>query len=106
MMSRALILLLVAAPAAVAEKAWIGDIPGCSREAAAAGRPLPFGCANALNLAAMVADPDDLRRGATMAPPRGPAATRAVERHRADKVPPLIPASGTDPAPAAAAPPQ
>lgn len=99
MLWRVLFLLSFAAPAAVAEKAWIGDIPGCSLEAAAAGGPLPFGCANALNLAAMVYAPADLERGAALVDPRGEVAVRAVSRLRADKAKPL-PSSGSATLPA------
>lgn len=88
-MYRFLFLLLFAAPAALAEKAWIGDIPGCSRAVVASGQPLPFGCANALNLAAMLNDPADLTRAASLPPARGEAAVGAVSRYRAGRVAPL-----------------
>jgi type IV pilus biogenesis protein CpaD/CtpE len=47
---------------------------------------LPFGCANAINLRLMVADPRDLDRGASPAGPTGDAALAAVQRHRAGQV--------------------
>ncbi|MFA7439888.1 MAG: CpaD family pilus assembly lipoprotein [Sphingomonadaceae bacterium] len=88
-MYRFLLLLLFVAPAALAEKAWIGDIPGCSRAAAASGQRLPFGCANALNLAAMLNDPDDLKGPGILSPARGEVALGAVGRYRTEKVAPL-----------------
>jgi type IV pilus biogenesis protein CpaD/CtpE len=81
MMLRMLCVVLAATPAALAEKAWIGDIPGCTRAAAASGAPLPIGCANALNLAAMVYDP----AAALNRPERADAAAQAVQRYRAGK---------------------
>lgn len=59
-MYRALLVFLFLTPAALAERAWVGDIPGCTREAALEKKPLPYGCATALNLAAMINDTSDL----------------------------------------------
>lgn len=76
MMARLLLILFVAVPAAIAEKAWIGGIAGCSVERAERGAALPFGCASALNLAAMSnagSEPDGTRAG---------AAVDAVSRYR------------------------
>jgi hypothetical protein len=64
-------------------------IPGCTREAADAGRELPFGCANALNLEAMLAEPRDLVAPAPLPPPVGEHATGAREALRAGKAAPL-----------------
>ncbi|WP_194745479.1 hypothetical protein [Thermaurantiacus tibetensis] len=72
-------------------------IPGCSAAAAAAGRPLPFGCANALNLEAMLARPEELARPADLPPPVGEHAIRATERLRRGETP-LPPATATGPA--------
>ncbi|MDB5474584.1 MAG: hypothetical protein JWP49_95 [Phenylobacterium sp.] len=47
---------------------------------------LPFGCANAINLRLMIADPRDLERGASLAAPTGDAALAAVQRHRQGQV--------------------
>ncbi|MDB5449044.1 MAG: hypothetical protein JWQ52_172 [Phenylobacterium sp.] len=49
-----------------------------------------FGCANAINLRLMVADPRDLERGAPLADPSGDAALLAVQRHRLGQVKPLV----------------
>ncbi len=43
-----------------------------------------FGCADAANLVAMVADPKDLAMGATMGPQVGDPATRPIYNYRAD----------------------
>lgn len=48
------------------------------------------GCANALNLARMVADPADLLHGRPAGPADGAAAVRAIERYRRGQVTPLI----------------
>lgn len=73
-------------------------IPGCTPEAARAGAALPFGCANALNLEAMLADPAQLETPAPLAPPVGDPAIRAVEQLRRGDAPP------PPPTPTAAAP--
>jgi type IV pilus biogenesis protein CpaD/CtpE len=44
-----------------------------------------WGCSTAANLAAMVADPDDLLAGREAAPPKGDGALLAVERYQAGK---------------------
>jgi pilus assembly protein CpaD len=51
--------------------------------------PSDFGCSNASNLAAMIANPHDLVSGRTMGPAVGDAATRPVERYREGTIPPL-----------------
>jgi pilus biogenesis lipoprotein CpaD len=48
-----------------------------------------FGCATAVNLIRMLADPRELVRGQSLGPADGPHAARAVERYRADEVKPL-----------------
>lgn len=48
-----------------------------------------FGCADGANLAAMLADPADLKRGRGTGAQAGEAAARAVERYRTDTVTPL-----------------
>lgn len=48
-----------------------------------------FGCATAVNLVRMVADPRDLARGQPLGPADGAHAAGAVERYRADEVKPL-----------------
>lgn len=59
-----------------------GPIPGFSDQA-----PItPFGCSSAVNLARMVADPNDLYRGQPLDPAYGPQAVRAVETYAADEV--------------------
>jgi hypothetical protein len=67
-------------------------IPGCTLEAARAGKPLPFGCANALNLEAMLADPAHLTEPAALPPPVGDHAIHAVERLRTGDTPAPPPA--------------
>lgn len=86
------------APPALATPPGAAGIPGCSLEAARAGRPLPFGCANALNLEAMLADPAHLVQPAPLAPPVGDHAIRPVERLRTGDAP------APPPAPTSAAP--
>ncbi len=49
-----------------------------------------LGCANALNLAAMIADPADLVEGRPLAGADGTREAAAVERYRADKVKKLL----------------
>lgn len=49
-----------------------------------------FGCANADNLARMIADPRDLARGGALAPASGAHAAGAVARYRTDQVKPLL----------------
>lgn len=50
---------------------------------------LPFGCANAANLAAMLDRPADLQSPRDVGPVPGTTAARAVERYRAGDVEPL-----------------
>ncbi len=88
-MAAALALLVAAHPA------FAKDAPVCSIEAARTSKPLPHGCANALNLRAMVADPADLEGAAATPPPVGEPAVRAVGRHRDGTTPPLPAASST-----------
>ena len=59
-----------------------GPVPGFSDQAPIA----PFGCTNALNLARMVADPNDLYRGQPLEPAYGPQAVRSVETYAAGDV--------------------
>lgn len=92
-MARSLLLLLFAAPAALAGNMWVDGIPGCTREAAMAGGPLPFGCANALNLAAMTDAPAERARAESAASRAGPA-IRAEGQLRAGK-PPALPGSSS-----------
>jgi hypothetical protein len=47
-----------------------------------AGAPI-LGCANAANLAAMVADPADLRRGRALTPASGAREARVIEQYEA-----------------------
>lgn len=49
-------------------------------------RPDGFGCATQRNLAAMLADPDDLDRPREPGPPTGDAAISAIRRHSAGAV--------------------
>jgi hypothetical protein len=60
-----------------------------------------FGCANAINLRLMVADPRDLERGAPLADPSGDGALAAAQRHRLGQVKPLVSAASSS-GPAAA----
>ncbi|MGL4541437.1 MAG: CpaD family pilus assembly lipoprotein [Polymorphobacter sp.] len=53
--------------------------------AACRARPLVMGCANAANLAAMLADPADLERPRAAAPAIGTAAVLPIERYRTGK---------------------
>ncbi len=48
-----------------------------------------FGCATAVNLGLMVADPGDLVRGRRMGPAEGEFAARAIERYRKGEITPL-----------------
>ena len=103
---RALILFAIAIPLHAAEPApprVCGDWSRAPREDFS-NRALPnFGCADAANLAAQLADPADLVRGRGTARQAGEAAARAVERYRTETVTPL--AGSTSPvAPAASAP--
>lgn len=91
MMARLLLMMFLAVPAAMAEKAWVGGIAGCSVERAERGETLPFGCANALNLAAMAnagSKPGDMRAG---------AAVEAVARYRQGKRAALPAAEASNP---------
>jgi pilus biogenesis lipoprotein CpaD len=70
-------------------------LPGCpnwSREPGYDPGNLPLsnlGCANALNLGLMVADPADLATRRALAPADGTQAAEAVVRYRTDKIKPL-----------------
>lgn len=72
-------------------------LPGCpdwSRDPAYDPRNEPLsnlGCANALNLGLMVADPGDLVAGAPTAPADGTREAEAIVRYRTDKVKELDP---------------
>ena len=48
-------------------------------------RPLVMGCANAANLAAMLADPADLESPRAAAPAMGPAPLLPIERYQTGK---------------------
>ena len=67
-------------------------LPGCpdwSREPGFDPNNLPLsnlGCANAVNLGLMVADPGDLATGRPLAPADGSQQAEAIARYRADKV--------------------
>lgn len=67
-------------------------LPGCpdwSRRPEGDARNLPLsnlGCANAVNLGLMVADPADLARGRDLAPADGTREAEAVARYRTGKV--------------------
>ncbi|RAK60705.1 hypothetical protein DJ021_13250 [Phenylobacterium hankyongense] len=61
-----------------------------------------FGCANAINLRLMVADPRDLERGAPLADPSGDGALAAAQRHRLGQVKPLGAAAASGSGPGAA----
>jgi pilus assembly protein CpaD len=67
-------------------------LPACpdwSRRPEGDGRNLPLsnlGCANAVNLGLMVADPADLARGRALSPADGVREAEAVLRYRTDKV--------------------
>ena len=91
---------LLGAAAVSASSEEVPEVKGCSREAASAGRVLPFGCANALNLRAMVENPADMETGRDLAAPIGENAVRAVGRSR-DGVAVPLPASGSSEAPGA-----
>lgn len=60
--------------------------------------PTQFGCSTYANLAAMIAEPDDLRHGRVLTPSQGAAALGAVERWRQGKPLPL-PGAGAAEAP-------
>lgn len=55
-----------------------------------------FGCATAVNLQAMLADPGDLERGADLPDASGDAALIAVRRHRLGEAKPLAGVAGSD----------
>jgi pilus assembly protein CpaD len=63
-----------------------------------------FGCADAANLAAMIADPRDLVTGRTMGAQTGDAALAPIHRYRTGKIPVLADDGAASPT-AAAAPP-
>lgn len=77
-----LLLMLVAVPTAA-------QAPTC------AARPVVMGCANAANLAAMLANPADLKAPQPAAPAMGAATLLPIERYRTGKLAPL-PDVGTD----------
>ncbi len=77
-----LLLMLVAAPAAA-------QTPTCT------ARPVVMGCANAANLAAMLANPADLTSPQPAAPAMGAATLLPIERYRTGKLLPLADV-GTD----------
>jgi type IV pilus biogenesis protein CpaD/CtpE len=81
-MKSLLLLMLVAVPAA-------SQTPTC------AARPVVMGCANAANLAAMLANPADLTAPQPAAPAMGAATLLPIERYRTGKLLPL-PEVGTD----------
>ncbi|WP_448585213.1 hypothetical protein [Thermaurantiacus sp.] len=64
-------------------------IPGCTRAAAEAGAALPFGCANGLNLEAMLAEPAHLEVAAPLPLPVGEPATAARKALRTGRSAPL-----------------
>lgn len=66
--------------------------PDCNHGQPGRGqRPqLTFGCANAVNLGRMVADPADLRRGKPLGPGDAEFAARSVERYRKGETEELI----------------
>lgn len=64
-------------------------IAGCA--AAGQAAPTPFGCAVTRNLQAMLADPQDAKQPAPLAPPQGEPASRPYEQLRSGKLPPLVP---------------
>jgi hypothetical protein len=104
---RSILLLLAAIAASPAGLAAARQAPAAAVDRAACDQALAspaaepvFGCANALNLRLMVADPRDLERGAALAPASGDAAFAAAERHRLGEVKPLG-ASSQPSAPAA-----
>lgn len=49
-----------------------------------------FGCATAVNLGLMVADPADLLGGRSLGPADGDVAAQSIERYRLDKTKPLL----------------
>lgn len=55
-----------------------------------------FGCSTRANLAAMVAEPEDLRHGRVLVPAQGGVALDAVERLRLGKPLPLPGAGAAD----------
>jgi type IV pilus biogenesis protein CpaD/CtpE len=94
----ALALLVVVAAASADAQAVADRADTCDRAAAPAARSLPFGCANALNLRAMIADPADLRAAGAAPAPVGEPALRAIQRHR-DGSPRPLPSAGSTEAP-------
>jgi len=83
---RLLLLMLVAAPAAAPV---FGQVPPCT------ARPVVMGCANAANLAAMLANPADLTAPQPPVPAMGAATLLPIERYRTGKLAPLADV-GTD----------
>ena len=81
-MKRLILLMLVAAPAAA-------QLPPCT------ARPVVMGCANAANLAAMLANPADMTAPQPATPAMGAATLLPIERYRTGKLLPLADV-GTD----------
>jgi pilus assembly protein CpaD len=63
------------------------NCPDWSADDGHSNQPSPnFGCADAINLKLMVADPNDLVNGKTPGNPQGDGAFSAYERYRSGKV--------------------
>jgi pilus assembly protein CpaD len=83
--------------AEVVVAAWAIVLPGCPNWSGdpafdPLNRPLSnLGCANAVNLGLMVADPRDLGPGTPLGPADGAREAEAIGRYRADKTKPLDP---------------
>ena len=86
----------IAGPASAQTSESAAGMQACSMETAKAGQALPFGCANALNLRAMIADPADLSDAQPVPPPVGEPAVRAIGRHRDGQAVPLPSASSME----------
>lgn len=82
-LSATLLALLIGDGALAASPASVATFvsPSDCQAPDASGLPR-FGCASALNLRLMAADPRDLQRGSPLAPAAGDAALTAVERYR------------------------
>lgn len=63
--------------------------------------PSNWGCATAVNLGIMIANPRDLIRGEDLAPADAERLSRAIERYRQDKTKPLIDSPTSEAAPGA-----
>lgn len=97
MIRAALLLALAASLPAAAQPRPASAIPGCTVEAARSRQPLPHGCATALNLEAMLADPSDLAGGRILSPPVGEPVVAPVRRHRMGRLPEPSDTSTTGP---------